>query len=40
MHSISQKMGIKLSSLYSRNKMRVGAQPRAGQTLYLKGKKK
>ena len=25
MHSISQKMGIKLSSLYSRNKMRVGA---------------
>jgi LysM repeat protein len=40
MHSISQKMGIKLSSLYSRNKMRVGAQPRTGQTLYLKGKKK
>jgi hypothetical protein len=33
-------MGIKLSSLYSRNKMRVGEQPKAGRALLLRGNKK
>ena len=40
MHGISQEMGIKLSSLYSRNKMRVGEQPKAGRALLLRGNKK
>ena len=39
MHSISQEMGIKLESLYMRNKMKVGSQPKAGETVYLRGKK-
>ena len=40
MYSISQEMGIRLASLYRRNKMRVGEQPKAGATLFLKGSKK
>lgn len=40
MHGISQEMGIKLASLYSRNKMRLGQQPKVGKTLLLRGNKK
>lgn len=40
MYSISQEMGIRLASLYRRNKMRFGEQPKIGATLYLKGSKK
>jgi len=39
MYSISQKMGITLTKLYSRNKMKMGSQPKAGDQLRLKGSK-
>lgn len=39
MHDISQKFGIKLAKLYSRNRMDDGQQPSAGQLMYLKNKK-
>lgn len=39
MHNISQKFGIKLSKLYSKNRMDEGQQPRVGQLIYLKSKK-
>ena len=39
MHDISQKFGIKLSKLYSKNRMDEGQQPRVGQVIYLKNKK-
>ncbi len=35
MHDIAQKFGIKLSTLYSKNRMSYGQQPKAGQTIYL-----
>ncbi len=38
MYSISQKMGITLASLYSRNKMNMGAQPAARKKIRLRGK--
>lgn len=39
MHDISQKFGIKLSNLYSKNRMSYGDQPKVGQVIYLKDKK-
>ena len=39
MHEISQKFGIKLSKLYSKNRMAYGEQPKSGQVIYLKDKK-
>jgi len=39
MHDISQKFGIKLSKLYSKNRMDVGEKPKAGQLIYLQQKK-
>lgn len=39
MHDIAQKFAIKLSKLYSRNRMEEGSQPLAGQLIYLQGKK-
>ncbi len=39
MHSISQLYGIKLSKLYSNNRMKKGASPRTGQMLWLQSKK-
>ena len=36
MYEISQKFGIKLSKLYSKNEMREGEQPAVGQTLLLR----
>ena len=39
MHDVSQKFGIKLSNLYSKNRMAFGEQPKAGQLIYLKDKK-
>ena len=38
MYSISQKTGIKLANLYSRNNMKMGTQPVAGKTIRLRGK--
>lgn len=38
MHSISQKFGIKLKTLYSRNRMAYGKQPKRGQLIYLQAK--
>jgi len=38
MEIISQYYGIKLKSLYKRNKMRVGTQPAVGEVIYLRGK--
>lgn len=35
MHAISQRFGIKLSKLYSRNMMKEGQEPEAGEKLYL-----
>lgn len=40
MYTISQKFGIRLSSLYKFNKMEPGHQPKEGQNIYLKSKKK
>lgn len=39
MHDISQKFGIKLAKLYSKNRMDSGQQPKAGQLIYLQKKK-
>lgn len=39
MHDIAQKFGIKLSSLYSKNRMRKGEEPKVGQILYLQSRK-
>jgi len=39
MHSISQHYGIKLSKLYSYNRMKKGTRPRTGQMLWLQSKK-
>lgn len=39
MYDVAQKFGIKLSKLYSRNRMNVGENPKIGQLLYLQGKK-
>uniref|UniRef100_UPI0039A405EA glucosaminidase domain-containing protein n=1 Tax=Ornithobacterium rhinotracheale TaxID=28251 RepID=UPI0039A405EA len=36
---ISQKMGIKLKSLYRRNRMEQGQEPQVGEILYLRGRK-
>lgn len=40
MWEISQKYGIKLKKLYRKNRMIPGTQPRAGQKLHLKKRKK
>ena len=40
MHYISQLYGIKLKPLISRNRMRRGEQPKPGQVIYLRKKKK
>ena len=39
MHDISQKFGIKLKKLYSKNRMDDGQQPKVGQIIYLQSKK-
>lgn len=39
MHDISQKFGIKLNKLYSKNRMEEGTKPNAGQMIYLIDKK-
>jgi len=39
MHDISQKFGIKLKKLYSKNRMDYGQQPKVGQLIYLQNKK-
>lgn len=36
MHDISQKYGVSLRSLYFKNRMKKGTEPRAGSTLYLR----
>jgi LysM repeat protein len=40
MHYISQMYGVKLKPLYKRNGMKAGQQPKAGQLIYLRKKKK
>lgn len=40
MHDISQMYGVKLKSLYKKNRMRFGAKIEAGQVIYLRSKKK
>ena len=40
MHFISQKYGIKLKSLYRKNRMDMGEQPSVGQIIYLDKRKK
>ena len=37
MHSISQKYGVRLDKLYSRNQMEEGTQPKTGTELLLRG---
>jgi LysM repeat protein len=39
MHDISQKFGLKLKKLYSKNRMNYGDQPQSGQLIYLQSKK-
>ena len=39
MHDVAQKFGMKLSNLYSKNRMSYGEQPKVGQVIYLKKKK-
>ncbi len=39
MHDIAQKFGIKLSKLYSRNRMSEGSQPVVNQLIFLQGKR-
>lgn len=39
MHDISQKFGIKVKKLYTKNRMDFGQQPKAGQLMYLQSKK-
>lgn len=38
MHKISQKFGVKLRKLYSKNRMEQGEQPKEGQIIYLQKK--
>lgn len=38
MWEISQKYGIRLNSLYNRNRMEEGEEPRTGQRIYLRGR--
>ena len=38
MYEISQQYGIRLSSLYRRNNMEEGQEPRTGQRIYLRGR--
>ncbi len=40
MYDISQKYGIKLEKLYSKNRMTLGEQPEPGQKIYLRKKKR
>lgn len=40
MYTISQKFGIRLNNLYKFNNMSPGEQPKVGQSIYLKTKKK
>jgi LysM repeat protein len=40
MYSISQMYGVKLKSLYRKNRMKMGEQPEVGQTIYLRKKKR
>ena len=40
MHEISQKYGVKLEKLYSKNRMNYGEQPETGQKIYLRKKKR
>ncbi|MCH8547099.1 MAG: glucosaminidase domain-containing protein [Cryomorphaceae bacterium] len=40
MHDIAQEHAIRLDKLYGRNRMQVGQQPNAGDTLKLRGRKK
>lgn len=40
MHSISQMYGVRLKSLYRKNRMRVGEEPEVGQTINLRKRKK
>ena len=40
MYSISQKFAVRLDKLYERNKMQAGEEPLAGETIYLRGKRK
>ena len=40
MHSISQMYGVKLKSLYRKNRMKVGEEPEVGQTINLRKKKR
>lgn len=39
MYSISQMYGIKLKSLYRRNRMEQGTEPEVGEKIFLRGKK-
>jgi hypothetical protein len=39
MHDISQKFGIKLKKLYSKNRMDYGQKPKSGELIYLQSKK-
>ncbi|MBV7440267.1 glucosaminidase domain-containing protein [Weeksellaceae bacterium TAE3-ERU29] len=39
MYSISQKMGIRLRSLYRKNRMERGTEPKVGEVLYLRSRK-
>jgi LysM repeat protein len=39
MHSISQMYGIKLNSLYRRNRMEQGSKPEVGDKIFLRGRK-
>jgi len=36
MHFISQRYGVKLKTLYKRNKMKSGQQPAIGKVIYLR----
>ncbi len=40
MYSISQNFAVRLEKLYERNKMQAGEEPVAGETIYLRGKRK
>lgn len=39
MHGIAQKFGVRVDKLYGRNEMHPGTQPKAGEVIYLKGRK-
>jgi hypothetical protein len=40
MADIAHKLGMRLESLYSKNKMEIGQQPKKGQQLWLKRTKR